>query len=160
MCRSYSALCKWALRELRYDQKPCEMWSWSWSVWFLHSKLCKVRPMHQTTLCLGDQTPCYSTTHSQVRWGYATHTPELAAGFSLLSSYISFYRVSVAGETTDSHWSSSWGIRVIPRSITAVCTSGTSLKASPRSPPHTQETSTAPKTSHRYGQTCKRFGDA
>ncbi|XP_060748510.1 uncharacterized protein LOC132861140 [Tachysurus vachellii] len=29
------------------------------------SKRCNVRPMHQTTLCLGDQTPCYSTTHSQ-----------------------------------------------------------------------------------------------
>ncbi|KAG7334613.1 hypothetical protein KOW79_001209 [Hemibagrus wyckioides] len=28
-------------------------------------KLWKGRPLHQTTLCLGDQTPCYSTTHTQ-----------------------------------------------------------------------------------------------
>ncbi|KAB5553571.1 hypothetical protein PHYPO_G00040140 [Pangasianodon hypophthalmus] len=28
-------------------------------------KLWKGRPLHQTTFCLGDQTPCYSTTHAE-----------------------------------------------------------------------------------------------
>lgn len=90
------------------------------------------------------------------RWDELTpDIPEPAAAFNLLSLHICCCRVSVAGETTARRWCSSWESRLIRHSITAVWTSGTSPKA-PRSPPHTPETSTAPKPLLQYGQRFKR----
>lgn len=77
------------------------------SVLFIGSKLWKGRLMHQTTFSLGDQTPCYSTTHTEVRTREVTpDIPELSVGFNLLSLDIHCCRVSAAGETTAGRWCS------------------------------------------------------
>lgn len=72
---------------------------------FSGRKLWSGRPMHQTTFSLGDETPCYSSTHSQVRRAHARRL-RAAGAVHRGSLDTCCCRVSVAGETTAGRWRS------------------------------------------------------